>query len=678
MSEQRKLATIMGIDVAGYSHAAEVDDGAAAEAIQRVRVALDEVIAPSNGRVFSTAGDGFMVEFPAAASGVAAARALLALVRERALPRIRIGLHLGDVIVEQNGDLLGHGVNVAARLMQMAEPNTAVVSHAVQSQMRAAADVEFKPLGRVQLDKMSERVEVFALGAPGARFARVASRQRRLFVRLGAGVAIAAGVIAIALLSLKAFLPAPQGTPRLAVMRFDNLGTTDAALAESVADELISEVSHTPGLDVIARSSSFVLTDAQATPANVARELGASLMLTGSVQRDGNTLRVHADLVEAPNGRVLWTRSFERPMEEILALEHELAVEVARSVGIRIELTHARRVDPEAYALYVRGREIFLHRIGAPGRAREAFELFHQAVQRDPTFAQAWVWYGTAGGQAILDENPDAPPTLQDSAVLVAADHLQRLEPTWADASSFRAYAFASVGRWRDAVREQRRTEALGGFGFGRWQEFMGAERRVIASWRHDVMLNPENENMHAWFGHGCILAGEYAAAIDEERRALELNPNHPDAIVFLFDALRRTDREAARRLLTQYPGAWRAAAAFDPTNARPYMAQLIGAPLVPTAEIVRLYRTHRTPVRSAIWSLAHSGRTAAAADLLAEWGPDFDLEDLFDPNLGDLRRTPQFWALMQRKGLVQYWSESHDRPDFCANESVCTQHLRH
>ncbi len=185
MAEQRKLATVMAVDVAGYSRAAELNESAAVAAVADVSKAIDDAIAPNAGRVFNTAGDGFMIEFPAAAAGVTAANALLALVRERSLPRLRIGLHLGDVIAADNGDLLGHGVNVAARLMQMAEPNTAVLSQAVQNQFRQTADIPLKSLGRVQLDKMSERVELFAIAGDGTRFARVAWRRARvpLFVR---------------------------------------------------------------------------------------------------------------------------------------------------------------------------------------------------------------------------------------------------------------------------------------------------------------------------------------------------------------------------------------------------------------------------------------------------------------------------------------------------------------
>lgn len=212
MTEQRKLATIMAVDVAGYSRAAETDQSAAAGAVARLRASVEEIIAPFGGRVFNTAGDGVMIEFPAATSGVQAAVKLLeesqALIRQ--LPQIRIGLHLGEVIVAEDGDLLGHGVNIAARLQGLAEPGTAAVSAAVHDQLRSAADILLTSQGTVQLEKMSERMEVFSL-APGRRvgLARVLRRRAQPVLLVALGL-IAVGIVAWRTHETS---PAPSATP---------------------------------------------------------------------------------------------------------------------------------------------------------------------------------------------------------------------------------------------------------------------------------------------------------------------------------------------------------------------------------------------------------------------------------------------------------------------------------
>ena len=214
MTERRKLATIMAVDVAGYSRAAEADESAAAEAVARLRASIEEIIASFGGRVFNTAGDGVMIEFPAATAGVQAAVKLLeeSQAGVRDLPQIRIGLHLGEVIVAADDDLLGHGVNVAARLQALAEPGTAAVSGAVHDQMRSAADILLTPQGRVQLDKMSERMEVFSL-APGRRVGLTQVMRRRVQPLLIVGVA-AIAIIALVLAAMRvAAPPPPPATP---------------------------------------------------------------------------------------------------------------------------------------------------------------------------------------------------------------------------------------------------------------------------------------------------------------------------------------------------------------------------------------------------------------------------------------------------------------------------------
>src|SRR5258706_4233778 len=219
----------MAIDVAGYSRAAEKDDSAAAAAVGQTRAAIDAIIEPMGGRVFNTAGDGFMIELPTASAGVDAA---VLLLQQANVPSLRIGVHVGEVIVTESGDLLGHGVNVAARLQQMAEPGSAIISQAALVQK---AGVTARALGRVRLDKMKEQQEVFALGAkPGQRFPRVFWRRWRA---VGIG---AVAVLALTIVAASFWPDAPWRNaepPRLAVLRFENSDETEPAFAEEIADE---------------------------------------------------------------------------------------------------------------------------------------------------------------------------------------------------------------------------------------------------------------------------------------------------------------------------------------------------------------------------------------------------------------------------------------------------------
>ncbi len=671
MSEQRRLATIMAVDVAGYSRAAERDDRAAAEAVSRVRAAIDEAIAPNGGRVFNTAGDGFMIEFASAPAGVAATRALLTLVRERALPRLRIGLHQDDVIVAPNNDLLGHGVNIAARLMQMAEPNSAVLSQAVETQLREVADIEVKSLGRVQLDKMSERVAVYAIAGKDVRFGRVAWRRWRLAV-YGASGAL---VLTIAGMWLSRALQPP--TPRLAVLRFQSLGGTESYFSEGLADELISEVSRIQGMEVSARASSFSLAGPAATPANAARQLGATLVLTGSVQRSPDSVRVNAELVEAPSGRSLWRQGFDRPSNEASLLERDIAIRVAQAADARVTAPPPQRVEAEGYRLYLQGREQQLG-VASTGWA-VVRDRYTQAVARDPHFAEAWAALARAeanveservnnGGAEAQFTDQGLAPALADTNRAIALDN------SLADPFLVRALADTWLGHWRLAAQAAAEGERRGGSA-GNFYRALGYMHKAEDARKRSTGLDPLSATEWNNLAYTCEYNADLECQLDAAQRAHDLAPTDTSATRGLVRALISNHRgdEAYRLLQTttwlQHPSlATRILVALAGHGAQP-----------PTAEIVNALNNGDSYVDTTITNLGDLQRWPAAAALLDRWGPSArsTIFTLFRAQWAPLRRTPQFWALMQREGLLQYWRESGRWPDFCASENVCDPYRR-
>ena len=400
MSEQRKLATIMAIDVAGYSRAAEQDDRAAAATVKQTRAAIDAVVEPMGGRVFNTAGDGFMIELPTASAGVDAATLLL---QEANLPSLRIGVHVGEVIVTETGDLLGHGVNVAARLQQMAEPGSAIISQAALVQK---AGITARALGRVRLDKMQERQEVFALGAkPGQRFPRVFWRRWRS-VGIGAAAALAVVIIAASL-----WPDAPwrdTEPPRLAVLRFENSDETEPAFADEVADELITELSRVRGMEVTARASSFSLSGDRATPANAARELGVTLCPDrfSAPSAPGNPrARRPRRGAERPRDLDPHFRGTGRPMPSCFSAKWRCRS--PKPLRARLSAPPPRRVDADAYQSYVQAREMQTRSVQS--NWRDVRDLYRSAVDRDPNFVQAWAALARAEAN-VANEALDSGP----------------------------------------------------------------------------------------------------------------------------------------------------------------------------------------------------------------------------------------------------------------------------
>ncbi|MGE0045437.1 MAG: hypothetical protein AB7J28_08555 [Hyphomonadaceae bacterium] len=352
MSEAQKLATIVALDLVGYSAKAEADQAGAAALVKALRTRIDALAPAHGGRVFSSAGDGFMLEFSSASGAVAFSAAL----GESGTPSVRAGVHMGDVLIAEGGDLLGHGVNVAARLMERAAPGETLISADVQRMIRGPLAGRLQAKGAVALDKIAERIEAFALAGG----------------------------------SIPPEAPAPR-TPVLAVLAFDNL-SADPELqffSDGISEEILQTVSRTAQLSVIGRASSFQFRGADKAVRKVARELNASHVLDGSVRRGGAAVRVSAHLIEAATQTTLWSERFDRQIEDVFAVQDEIAQQVAAALDAALKPKPApQSIDPLALELYLRGREIAAGL--SVSAARHAASLLEEAAARAPNFAKAW------------------------------------------------------------------------------------------------------------------------------------------------------------------------------------------------------------------------------------------------------------------------------------------------
>lgn len=672
MTDQRKLVTIMALDVAGYSRASEKDDSAMAAAVGRLRSVIADAIAPHGGRVFNTAGDGFMIEFSSAISAVAAAQALLAAIAEQDLPAVRIGLHLGDVILSANDDLLGHGVNVAARLMALAQPGTAVLSAPVQMQLSEAARSTLRPLGRVQLDKMGTRIEAFAIAPKNVRFTRVRWKRARRWVFAAAGLAL---VAVVALACWLAFAPRAITIPRLAVFRFQGLGDTEPYFAEGVADELITELSRVEGMEVTGRASSFSLSGDNATPEQASQKLGATLVLTGSVRLLPNAIRVNAQLVEAPGGRSLWSKVFERPTNEAFALQRDIAVRVAQQADARVTAPPPKSVDEEAYRLYLQGRDLQLG--VANSDWAKVRDLYRNAVQRDPNFGEAWAALADAEASAASEavDNGPADGFLTDAAMapaLAAADRAIALDNGAAYPFLTRSMIYTWLGHWRLAAEAAGETEKRGGQA-SVFYRALGYMRKAEDARRQSTSLNPLSATEWNNFAYTCEYNGDTACQLDAATRAHDLAPHDESAIRGLVRALIASHRTDEAWTLMNQAG-WANQSNFTARQ----LAWMAGhGDAVPAAEILDAVKVGKEYLDAAIVFLADAQRWDDAAALLDRWGPPSRnrLFSLMREQWAPLRKTPQFWSLMEREGLVKYWHDSGQWPDFCSSESVCQKY---
>jgi adenylate cyclase len=385
---QRRLATIMAADVVGYS--ARMGD-AEAETITRLatlRELVDRHMANHQGRVFSRAGDGFLVEFQSPVSAVRAAyelqRELTSEDRESAVGlELRIGVHLADVVVDGE-DLLGDGVNIASRIESVAEPNRVYLSQSVFEQVKRSAMLTFESKGEAQLKNISEPVALYAvLGELGAH---------------SCGTAVNASAL---LRTAKTTESKPHS---LVVIPYKNMsGDPDQEyFADGFTEDLITELSRFSGIFLISRNASFGLKGTSEDAKSIGGKLGARYCLEGTVRKMGGRIRISSHLIDASTGEQLWTEKSDCAYEELFDLQDELITKIAALVGGRIErqaaasATRKRPDDMLAYDCLMRGLEF--HRSGGITRenAEQALHWLDEAIKRDPKFGRAYAWRACA------------------------------------------------------------------------------------------------------------------------------------------------------------------------------------------------------------------------------------------------------------------------------------------
>jgi adenylate cyclase len=368
---QRRLAAILAADVVGYSRLMGADEeGTLARLKTLRRDLLDLKIDEHGGRIVKTTGDGLLAEFASVVDALRCAidiqQAMIARNADVGLEKrieFRIGINVGDVIVD-GGDIYGDGVNVAARLEALAEPNGICVSRRVLEDTRGKVDASFEDAGEQQLKNIAWPVQVYRL-------------------RLGGKTAMA-----------RPRLTLPD-KPSVAILPFQNMSgdPSQEYFADGVVEDITTALSRFRNLFVIARNSSFVYKGRAVDVTQVGRELGVRYVLEGSVRKAGDRLRITGQLIDASTGATLWADRFDGAFAEIFDLQDQVAANVVGAIAARVEaaeIERAKRQPTESISAY----DQYLHALAVANRmAREsndeALRLFSAAIARDPGFALA-------------------------------------------------------------------------------------------------------------------------------------------------------------------------------------------------------------------------------------------------------------------------------------------------
>jgi TolB-like protein len=368
---ERRLAAILAADVAGYSRLMGADETGTARVLREHRTAVDPVVASHGGRIVKTTGDGVLLEFSSIVAAVECALAVQKLKAERNadVPEerrmlFRIGINLGDVLIEGD-DILGDGVNIAARLEGIAEPGGICISASAYDHVRGKVDAEFADLGEQGLKNIARPVRVFR-------------------VHFGGTAATA-----------RPALPLPD-KPSIAVLPFQNMSgdPEQEYFADGIVEEIITALSRLRQLFVIARNSSFTYKGRAVDVKQVGRELGVRYVLEGSVRRAANRVRITGQLVDASTGAHLWADRFDGELEDIFDLQDRVTASVVGAIAPKLEQAEIERAKRkptdslDAYDYYLRGLASFYR--GTKRATSEALQLLYLAIDLDPDFAPAY------------------------------------------------------------------------------------------------------------------------------------------------------------------------------------------------------------------------------------------------------------------------------------------------
>jgi len=561
---ERKLAAIFAADVAEYSRLMGVDEVGTLRQLQAYRAILDNLIALHHGRIFNTAGDSVIADFASAVDAVECAVAVQqAIAQENAnrLPeeqmRFRIGVHVGDVIVE-GSNLYGDSVNIAARLEALAEPGGVCLSSAVRDQIGSRLPVAFTTLGEQRVKNIAEPVRAFkveeSFGPPSASVAGARGRRRRQLVFGLLTVAALALIGAGAAWWLRTGLPAqneqPYSAPRLSmvVLPFTNLGNDPQQeyFADGITDDLTTDVSRIEDSVVIARNTAFTYKGKEVDARKIGRELGVRYVVEGSVQHSGKEVRINVQLVDTATGAQLWAERFDRDVGDLFALQNEITARVARALQSQLAIAEAARpvAHPDALDFILRGRAEVTKPISRE-TYDEAARDFETALALDPASADAEAWLAAVLTVRVLDELSSFPDLDLHRAEQLDASALAAA-PNSAVAHYVKGQVLRAQARCSEAIPEYETAIALDrsrapAYAHVGWCKFLsGSMDGAIPYLEQAIHLSPHEPGIAAWHGRIGVmqlLQGRIDDALSSLERARSENARLPFVHAYLAAA---------------------------------------------------------------------------------------------------------------------------------------------
>ncbi len=492
--EQRRLAAIMFTDMVGFSAMAQRDEALALDLLEEHRTLLRTAFLKHQGHEIKTIGDGFLVEFASAVAALNCSVEIQEVLTRRNVDvtadrsfQVRIGIHLGDVL-PRGDDIVGDGVNIAARVEPLADAGGIALTQQVFDQVYNKIPQALARIGKIELKNIQRPVEVYRVMLDPKSSATVASKQG---------------------------MPLPSGQNNreqqrsIAVLPFVNMSSDreNEFLSDGISEDLLNALSGIEGLHVVARTSCFAFKGRSEDIRKIGDALGVETVLEGSVRKADNKLRITAQLINVADGFRLWSQSFDREMQDVFAIQDDITRAIMAALKLRLSarsdqpIVKLHTTSTEAYELYLKGRFFWNQRgIGL----RKALHYFELALIEDADYALALS--GLADTYSLLSWYGYLPPNEVIPKAIHAAKRALQLDPQLAEAHTSLGFCLLC----QDC-------------------DWAGAEREF----RHAIELNPRTVPARYWLGwlHSCT--GNHEAAIEQCRQAVELEPFSPIAWTF-------------------------------------------------------------------------------------------------------------------------------------------------
>jgi len=550
----RKLATIVALDVAGYSARTEADEAKTTSEVAALRKLVEDIAVRHGGHVFSTAGDGFMLEFGSSLAAVEAALDLAVSCE----PKVRVGVHLGDVVVQPDGDLLGHGVNVAARLMAKCDPGGALVSAAVRQTIRGPMLERLVSRGPLRLDKMNETIEAFAIVTERTPVALAAAKSlprtadylrpaNPMFIAMVAAVAIVGGAIA-GLVALTSRESNPTlGDKSIAILPFENRSQikTDSEYGDWLSELISSLLGKARDLRVISQTSASMFKGRAVALPQIAKQLGVAMVVEGSVRSEGDVIVISAQLINATTDTQIWADVYQRNNGNMLRVQSEVAAKVAGAVAATLDATLSPdeqdalnpTAEPKAFEDYQGALK--LYRTTTEANVRRAQHLLEQAVGSDSDFALAWALLSRIHSYFYFNRT-DATEGRRAAAKQALGEAL-RLKPNLAEVLLADAYYEYWVQRDYEGARKRfeklsvkwpNNADVLTALASitrrqGQWDESKAYFERAIA-------IDPLRPGRRVYAAQLSIATRDFSGALRQLDASLEYWPEAPDSLPFI------------------------------------------------------------------------------------------------------------------------------------------------